>query len=464
MKEIETPKTKNLLERVVNKHKHEKEFVAAFEELVVSVSPLLEKEPHYFAAVEYLSSPESIYQFKVSWEDDDGQIVHNNGFRVQHCNALGPYKGGLRFSASVTTSVMKFLAFEQTFKNALVGLPLGGAKGGADFEPRQHSRAETRRFCQAFARKLHSKGLLLPEGRADVPAGDIGVSNEEIGFLFGELRRLTGIVSYGSLTGKPEVLGGSVLRPEATGYGVCYALEKVCALLEADSFVGLRAVVTGAGNVALFCAEKLTALGVKVVSLSDSNGTLFAKGGTPFSGEELESIKSLRVLDKKRLPEVARLVGKTYAAGRKAWQIPDLVEKGFQLFLPCATEHEVGADEAARLLGAGVRFVAEGANMPCDKTASDLFVESADVYVPCKAANLGGVAVSALEMLQNRSGVSWSSEEVDRKLRRIVQDAVTNVYLTSCEFGVQRDLRVGTNIYALRKVAEALFSDGSLSL
>ncbi|KAK7202497.1 Glutamate/Leucine/Phenylalanine/Valine dehydrogenase-domain-containing protein [Myxozyma melibiosi] len=446
----------------------EPEFEQAYNELLLTLesSTLFEKRPDLKACIPVVSIPERIIQFRVTWQNDAGGIEINRGYRVQFNSALGPYKGGLRFHPSVNLSILKFLGYEQTFKNALTGLNIGGGKGGSDFDPKGKSDAEIRRFCEAFMREL-SRHIGQD---TDVPAGDIGVGGREIGFLFGAYRRYRNAFE-GVLTGKGLTWGGSLIRPEATGYGLIYYVEKMLDYAKpGDSFAGKTVAISGSGNVAQFAALKAIELGATVVSLSDSKGVYVStspKSG--FTPDEITLIADAKLARKDLASLQSKLEsGKfTYIPGARPWAKVGSVD----IALPCATQNEVSAEEAQALVAAGCKFIAEGSNMGSTMEAIDVF-ETERVkapggiwYAPGKAANCGGVAVSGLEMAQNSARVSWTREEVDQKLKAIMVNCFENCVNTAIEFSSEKtdglpSLVKGANIAGFVKVAEAMKDQG----
>ncbi|CEL02597.1 Glutamate/Leucine/Phenylalanine/Valine dehydrogenase-domain-containing protein [Aspergillus pseudodeflectus] len=450
----------------------EPEFEQAYKELASTLenSTLFEAHPEYRKALAVVSIPERVIQFRVVWEDDKGELQVNRGFRVQFNSALGPYKGGLRFHPSVNLSILKFLGFEQIFKNALTGLNMGGGKGGSDFDPKGKSDQEIRRFCVSFMTEL-CKHI---GADTDVPAGDIGVTGREIGFLFGQYRKIRNQWE-GVLTGKGGSWGGSLIRPEATGYGVVYYVEHMIKHVSGgkESFAGKRVAISGSGNVAQYAALKVIELGGSVVSLSDSKGSLIVKNETDsFTPEEINLIADIKVA-RKQLSEIAEsstFSSKfSYIAGARPWvHVPGK----FEVALPSATQNEVSGEEASSLIKSGVRFIAEGSNMGCTQDAIDIFEAhrtanpgDAIWYAPGKAANAGGVAVSGLEMAQNSARISWTSEEVDARLKGIMESCFKNgletaqKYATPAE-GVLPSLVTGSNIAGFTKVVEAMKDQG----
>lgn len=432
-------------------------------------STLFEKNPEYRKALAVVSVPERVVQFRVVWEDDNHQVQINRGYRVQFNSALGPYKGGLRFHPSVNLSILKFLGFEQIFKNALTGLNMGGGKGGSDFDPKGKSDNEIRRFCVAFMTEL-CKHI---GADTDVPAGDIGVTGREIGFLFGQYRKIRNQWE-GVLTGKGGSWGGSLIRPEATGYGLVYYVDHMIKYVTkgAESFAGKRVSISGSGNVAQFAALKVIELGGSVVSLSDSKGSLVVNGEGSFTPAEIDIIAQLKV-DRKQLSEVATTEAFAtkfkYIEGARPWVHVGKVD----VALPSATQNEVSGEEAQALIDAGCKFIAEGSNMGCTQAAIDIFEAhrqanpgaAAIWYAPGKAANAGGVAVSGLEMAQNSARISWTAEEVDSRLKDIMESCFRNGLDTAVKYatpaeGVLPSLVTGSNIAGFTKVAEAMKEQG----
>ncbi|TQV99291.1 hypothetical protein V2A60_004768 [Cordyceps javanica] len=442
----------------------EPEFQQAYNELASTLenSSLFQKHPEYRTALEVVSIPERVIQFRVVWEDDKGQVRVNRGYRVQFNSALGPYKGGLRFHPTVNLSILKFLGFEQIFKNALTGLNMGGGKGGADFDPKGKSDGEIRRFCQAFMREL-SKHI---GADTDVPAGDIGVSGREVGFMFGAYRQARNKWE-GVLTGKGLDWGGSLIRPEATGYGLVYYVDYMLQHAGRGSFAGKRVAISGSGNVAQYAALKCMELGATVVSLSDSQGALVAEEGEGFTAAHVDEIAALKV-KRQALTAFTATKGFKYLEGARPWVHVGKVD----VALPCATQNEVSKDEAEALVAAGVVAVAEGSNMGCTQEAIDVFEAEraargaqAIWYAPGKAANCGGVAVSGLEMAQNSQRLTWSADEVDDKLKNIMKAAFDNALKTAEEYVVAKQgelpsLVAGSNIAGFLKVAQAMHDQG----
>ncbi len=427
----------------------EPEFHQAVHEVLVNVAPYIVEYPHLMdlKILERIAEPERVVMFRVPWTDDRGEIRINRGYRVQCNSALGPYKGGIRFHASVNLSIMKFLAFEQTFKNSLTTLPMGGAKGGSDFNPRGRSDAEVMRFCQSFMTELFRH---IGQD-TDVPAGDIGVGGREIGYLFGQYKRLRDEFT-GTLTGKGLGWGGSRLRPEATGYGLCYFTEKMLAS-RGEGFDGKTVLISGAGNVAQYAAQKAMRLGAKVVTLSDSNGFIYDPDG--LDEEKLQYVFYLKNVLRGRIKEYAAKYPRSeYHEGKRPWAVP------CDIALPCATQNEIEEQDARNLVAGGCFCVAEGANMPSTPEAISIFREGGLLYSPGKASNAGGVSTSGLEMTQNSIRQKWTEEEVDTHLRRIMSD----IHDSCLRYGTLEDGRIdyvkGANIAGFIKVAEAMADQG----
>ncbi len=440
--------TDRVLATVRQKDSHEPEFLQAVQEVFEAISPVLERHPHYEQAciLERLVEPERILMFRVPWTDDRGDYQVNRGYRVQFNSALGPYKGGLRLHPSVNLSILKFLGFEQTFKNSLTTLGLGGAKGGSDFDPKGKSDAEVMRFCQSFMTELFRH----IGAYTDVPAGDIGVGGREIGYLFGQYKRLTNQFT-GVLTGKGPQWGGSLVRPEATGYGMVYFAQEMLAI-QHDSLEGKTCLVSGSGNVAQYGVQKLLQVGAKVVTLSDSNGFIHDPDG--LDEDKLAFVMELKNERRGRIEEYAVHYGVTYFAGQKPWSIP--CDAAF----PSATQNELDADDAAMLMHQGCRLVVEGANMPSTPQAAHFLQQHGCLYAPGKAANAGGVATSGLEMSQNAARLNWSFEEVDRRLQGIMQVIHEEAYRAAMGYGMCGNYVAGANIAGFVRVADAMFDQG----
>ena len=436
-----------LMERVIARNPAEPEFHQAVREVLTSLVPVVEARPEFIkeGVMDCLVEPERIIKFRVPWEDEQGNVHVNRGFRVQFNSAIGPYKGGLRFHPSVYEGIIKFLGFEQIFKNSLTGLPIGGGKGGSDFDPKGKSDLEVMRFCQSFMTELFK--YIGPD--TDVPAGDIGVGGREIGYLFGQYKRLRNEFT-GVLTGKGLTYGGSLARTEATGYGLCYFTD--CMLKDAGkSFEGATVVISGSGNVALYACEKATQFGAKVVAMSDSGGYVYDKNGI-----DLPLMKRLKEVERKRISAYVETHPEAeYHAGCSGvWQIP------CGIALPCATQNELDLDSAKALIANGCFAVAEGANMPCTPDAVDAFQAAGLLFAPAKAANAGGVATSALEMSQNSMRFSWTFEEVDDHLRKIMTDLYRNASQAAAQYGAAGNLAAGANIAGFLKVADSMLAYG----
>ncbi|MDN0086824.1 NADP-specific glutamate dehydrogenase [Yersinia nurmii] len=439
----------SFLESLQQRDTHQPEFLQAVREVFTSLWPFLEQNPRYReqSLLERLVEPERVIQFRVSWVDDKGQVQVNRAWRVQFSSAIGPYKGGMRFHPSVNLSILKFLGFEQTFKNALTTLPMGGGKGGADFNPKGKSQAEVMRFCQALMTELYRH--LGPD--TDVPAGDIGVGGREVGFMTGMMKKLSNNTAC-VFTGKGLSFGGSLIRPEATGYGLVYFTD---AMLKRHGlgFEGMKVAVSGAGNVAQYTIEKAMELGARVITVSDSGGTLVDEAG--FTPEKLAHLSEIKNQRYGRVEDYARERNLTYLAGEQPWNVP------VDIALPCATQNELDLPAARQLIANGVKAVAEGANMPTTIQATDAFIEAGVLFAPGKAANAGGVATSGLEMAQNAARLSWKSEKVDVRLRHIMLD----IHQSCVEFGgegKQTQYVHGANIAGFVKVADAMLAQGVL--
>ena len=444
---------KIIYDEVLLRDPNQPEFHQAVEEVLTSLSPVIQKHPGYLPAVRAMIEAERIIQFRVPWYDDKGNLQVNRGFRIQMNGAIGPYKGGLRFHPSVNQSILKFLAFEQVFKNSLTGLPMGGGKGGSDFNPKGKTDGEVMRFCQAFMMELWRHiGANL-----DVPAGDIGVGGREIGYLFGMYKKLANEFT-GILTGKGPSYGGSLIRPEATGYGLVYFAKEMLATKD-KSFEGAVCSVSGSGNVAQFAAEKVLHLGGKVVTMSDSSGWIHDPLG--INKEKLEWIMDLKNNRRGRISEyVGQFEGSTYTKSEPEPAFNGLWGVKVDVALPCATQNEVNEQEAKLLADNGVIAVAEGANMPCTPEAVAIFHEHGILFAPGKASNAGGVATSGLEMSQNSLRLAWSSEEVDEKLHKIMINIHKNAYETAEKYGMPGNYVAGANIAGFLKVAEAMTAQG----
>ena len=431
-------------DKVCERNKGESEFLQAVREVLESLEPVLEKRPDLVEAgiLERIVEPERQIMFRVSWVDDNGKVQVNRGYRIQFNSAIGPYKGGLRLHPSVNASVIKFLGFEQIFKNSLTTLPMGGGKGGSDFDPKGKSDGEVMRFCQAFMTEL-AKHI---GADTDVPAGDIGTGAREIGFMFGQYKRLRNEFT-GVLTGKGLSYGGSLARTEATGYGLCYFTEEMLGCMKNDSFKGKTVVVSGSGNVAIYATQKATEFGAKVVAMSDSNGYIYDPNGI-----NLDVVKQIKEVERGRIKEYCnRVQGATYTEGCKGiWAIK------CDIALPCATQNELDGEAADKLIANGVMAVAEGANMPSTPEAIEKFLAKGILFGPAKAANAGGVATSGLEMAQNSARYSWTFEEVDAKLHSIMKTIFHNSFDAAKEYGMEGNLVAGANIAGFLKVADAM--------
>ncbi len=436
------------MRQVIDRNPGENEFHQAVREVVESIMPVVDRTPAYRTEkiLERLVEPERVITFRVPWVDDRGEVHVNRGFRVEMSSTLGPYKGGLRFHPSVHLGTFKFLAFEQVFKNALTTLPMGGGKGGSDFDPKGRSDWEVMRFCQAFMNELFRH--IGPN--TDVPAGDIGVGGREIGYLFGQYKKLRNEFT-GVLTGKGIMWGGSLMRPEATGYGAVFLAQEMLATRK-QTLAGKTATLSGSGNVAQFAAEKLTHLGAKVITLSDSSGTVFDEAG--LNEEKLEWVKELKNVRRARIEEYAeKFPGARFLAGKRPWDIP------CDLAFPCATQNEITAEEAGALLRNGCFCVCEGANMPTEPAGVERFLEAKILFAPGKAANAGGVATSGLEMSQNAMHLSWPREEVERRLAEIMR-AIHESCVSCGREGDFVNYVKGANIAGFRKIANAMLAQG----
>lgn len=435
-----------IISDVQKRNPGEPEFIQAVKEVLESISPILRARPDIVEAgiIERLVEPERMITFRVAWVDDNGQVNVNRGYRVQFNSAIGPYKGGLRFHPSVNASIIKFLGFEQTFKNSLTGLPMGGAKGGSDFDPKGKSDGEIMRFCQAFMSELYRH--IGPD--TDVPAGDIGVGGREIGYLFGQYKKICNEFT-GVLTGKSLKAGGSLARTEATGFGLCYFTDEM--LRDAGtSFEGKRVVISGSGNVATYAAVKAQTLGAKVIAMSDSSGYVVDEDGI-----DIDLMKEIKEVRRARISEYAAKKGVKFVPNcREIWTVP------CDIALPCATQNELDAEGAAALVKNGVMAVAEGANMPSTPEAIEIFKSNGILFAPAKASNAGGVATSGLEMSQNSMRLSWSFEEVDERLHGIMKNIYRNASEAAEQYGHPGDLVVGANIAGFSKVAEAMLWQG----
>ena len=440
-----------VLNKLQTKNTNEPEFLQATYEVLTTLKSVIEKHPEYKqqALLERITEPERLITFRVPWVDDKGQVQVNRGFRVQFNGAIGPYKGGLRFHPSVNQSIMKFLAFEQCFKNALTGLPIGGGKGGSDFDPKGKSDMEIMRFCQSFMSELYKH---IGQD-VDVPAGDIGVGGREIGYLFGQYRKLRNAYEAGVLTGKGLEYGGSLARTEATGYGLIYFMRE---MLKADGkdLKGKTVIISGSGNVAIYACEKAAQYGAKVVAISDSNGCIYDPDGI-----KLDVVKQIKEVERGRIKEYAnRVTGSVYTESkgeeRPIWKIKA------DIALPCATQNEINLDDAKTLVANGVFAVGEGANMPTNLEAIEYFLSNGVLLAPAKAANAGGVATSALEMSQNSMRYSWTFEEVDAKLDNIMTNIFKACKKSADEYGMGKNYVAGANIAAFEKLSKAMIAQG----
>ena len=442
--------TSRVLEGLKQRNANESEFLQAATEILESISPVFDKHPEYEKAglLERFVEPERTILFRIPWVDDQGKVQVNRGYRVQFNSAIGPYKGGLRFHPSVNLSILKFLGFEQVLKNSLTGLPIGGGKGGSDFDPKGKSDREVMAFCQSLMTELYRH----IGADTDVPAGDIGVGGREIGYLYGQYKRLTGLYE-GVLTGKGLSYGGSLARTQATGYGLCYFVKN---MLEANgkTLSGQTVVVSGSGNVAIYACEKATQMGAKVVAMSDSNGYVYDKDGI-----KLDVVKQIKEVERGRIKEyAARVPGAEYHEGcRGIWTIP------CDVALPCATQNELDAEGAKALIANGCFAVGEGANMPSTLEATELFLQNGVLFAPGKAANAGGVATSALEMCQNSARLSWTFDEVDEKLKGIMANIFAKCAEAAKEYGDKpTNYVIGANIAGFLKVADAMMAQGNV--
>jgi len=442
-----TERLEAIFQEVMKRNPGEAEFHQAVKEVLESLGPVLVKYPDFAEAkvIERICEPERQTIFRVPWQDDRGEVQINRGFRVQFNSALGPYKGGLRFHPSVYLGIIKFLGFEQIFKNSLTGLPIGGAKGGSDFDPKGKSDGEVMRFCQSFMTELWR---IIGE-HTDVPAGDIGVGGREIGYLFGHYKRLTNKFEAGVLTGKGLVYGGSQVRTEATGYGCTYFVDEMLKARK-NGFKGKKVIVSGSGNVAIYTLEKVQELGGKVIAVSDSNGVIYDE-----KGMNLETIKRLKEVERRRIKDYCEYhKGARYTPNGNIWDIP------CDVAFPSATENEITGKDAKKLVKNGCIAVGEGANMPTTPEGVHVFIQAGIAYGPGKAANAGGVATSGLEMQQNASREAWGFEETDAKLRQIMRNVFTLCSEAAEEFGSPGNMVVGANIAGFIKVARAMIAHG----
>ena len=436
----------SIIESVIKKNPNEPEFIQAVTEVMNSLKLVVDNEPKYQneALLERIVEPERVIMFRVPWVDDNGKVQVNRGYRVQFNSAIGPYKGGLRFHPSVNLSIIKFLGFEQIFKNSLTGLPIGGGKGGSDFDPKGKSDREIMAFCQSFMTEL-CKHI---GADTDVPAGDIGVGAREIGYMYGQYKRIRNVYE-GVLTGKGLTYGGSLARKQATGYGLVYLVDELLKC-KGDTLVGKTVTISGAGNVAIYACEKALQLGAKVVTLSDSTGWIYDANGI-----DLELVKDIKEVRRARLSEYVKTRPEAvYHEGRGVWTIP------CDIALPCATQNELFLEDAKALVANGCKVVAEGANMPTTLDATEYLQENKIYFVPGKAANAGGVATSALEMTQNSMRLSWTFEEVDEKLQQIMVNIFHNIDDAAKEYGIEDNFVAGANIAGFKKVADAMLAQG----
>ncbi|UVI30076.1 NADP-specific glutamate dehydrogenase [Paenibacillus spongiae] len=443
-----TDYVKAVYESVIKRNPNEEEFHQAVYEILFSLAPVFDRHPEFIKAgiLERLVEPERMVSFRVPWVDDQGKVRVNRGFRVQFNSANGPYKGGLRFHPSVNASIIKFLGFEQIFKNSLTGLPIGGGKGGADFDPKGKSDMEMMRFCQSFMTELYR--FIGPD--TDVPAGDIGVGAAEIGYMFGQYKRIRNANEAGVLTGKGLDYGGSLIRKEATGYGAVYFAEEMLKST-GDSMDGKRVIVSGSGNVSIYAIEKAQQLGAHVVACSDSSGYIYDPNGI-----NLDTVKQLKEVDRKRISDYTLVhpEAEFHPNFTDIWSIP------CEVAIPSATQNEIDAKAAKQLIAGGVKAVVEGANMPSSLEAIDLFLDNNVLFGPAKAANAGGVAVSALEMAQNSMRFAWTAEEVDARLLQIMKNIYSESMKAAEEYGSKGNLVVGSNIAGFLKVARIMLAQG----
>ncbi len=441
-----------VLEKVKAKNPNEPEYLQAVDEVLTTIKPVLEKHPEYkeLGILERMTEPERIITFRVTWVDDQGKVQVNRGFRVQYNGLIGPYKGGLRFDKSVNQSIMKFLGFEQIFKNALTGLPIGGAKGGSDFDPKGKSDMEIMRFCQSFMTELQRH--IGPD--IDVPAGDIGVGAREIGYLYGQYRRIRDRYDGGVITGKGLEYGGSLARTEATGYGLIYFMKEMLQANGGLIFEGKTVTISGSGNVAIYACEKAQMLGAKVVAMSDSSGCIYDHNGI-----DLDTVKHIKEVERGRIKDYLKTHPDAKYIERKNEDSP-IWEIKTDIALPCATQNEVTLNSAKKLVANGVIAIGEGANMPCEKEATDYFLEHNVLVAPAKAANAGGVATSAIEMSQNSMRYYLSFEQVDKMLEAIM----ISIFNSSCEacatYNLGTNYVAGANIAAFNKLAKAMIAQG----
>ena len=440
-----------VLDKLKTKNAHEPEFLQASYEVLTTIKPVLDKNPQYkqLALLERLTEPERLISFRVPWVDDKGQVQVNRGYRVQFNGAIGPYKGGLRFHPSVNQSIMKFLGFEQIFKNALTTRPIGGGKGGSDFDPKGKSDMEIMKFCQSFMNELQKHiGQDI-----DVPAGDIGVGGREIGYLFGQYRKIRNTYEAGVLTGKGLAYGGSLARTEATGYGLMYFMRE---MLKANNITvsGKTAIISGSGNVAIYACEKAQQMGVKVLAMSDSSGCIYDENGI-----NINVIKEIKEVKRGRIKEYLNIVPKAKYT-ENTGDIPAIYKIKADIILPCATQNDINLETAEIIVSNGAVAVGEGANMPCTNEAVEFFIRNNVLLAPGKAANAGGVATSALEMSQNSMRMSWTFEEVDKKLESIMINIFNQCKHADEEYNLGANYVAGANIAAFKKIAEAMIAQG----
>jgi glutamate dehydrogenase (NADP+) len=437
----------DILNNLKKQYPYQPEYLQAATEILDTLEPVVKADPRLIKQkiIERFVTPDRIIHFRVCYVDDKGEVQINNGYRIQFNSAIGPYKGGLRLHPSVNESILKFLGLEQTLKNSLTGLPMGGAKGGSDFDPKGKSDREIMAFCQAFMDELYKH---IGEF-TDVPAGDIGVGGREIGYLYGEYRRICNR-NDGVLTGKGLTFGGSLARTEATGYGLCYFTQEALKTMRNESFKGKKVIISGSGNVAIYAAQKATELGAKVIAMSDSNGVVYDKDGI-----DLALVKDIKEVRRGRIKEyLEKKKAEYFSKPSDIWSIP------CDIALPCATQNELDLEAAKKLVKNGVIAVCEGANMPCTLEATKYFIDSKIVYGPAKAANAGGVAVSGLEMAQDSQRMMWTFDEVDSKLKGIMVNIFNNIHQTAVKYGNPDNLVQGANIAGFEKVAEAMLAQG----
>ncbi|HCQ91224.1 MAG TPA: NADP-specific glutamate dehydrogenase, partial [Clostridium sp.] len=439
-----------VLENVKKRNSSEPEFIQAVEEVLHSLGPVLENHPEYIKAniLERFCEPERQIMFKVPWTDDNGDVHVNRGFRVQFNGVIGPYKGGLRFHPSVYLGIIKFLGFEQILKNSLTGLPIGGGKGGSDFDPRGRSDAEIRRFCESYMTELYRH--IGPD--VDVPAGDIGVGAREVGYMYGHYRRIRGAFENGVFTGKGLSYGGSLFRPEATGFGVAYFCEEILKH-EGTDFKGKTVALSGFGQVSWGACKKIAQLGGKVVTISGPDGYIYDPNGI-ITEEKISYLLEMRNSGRDKVKDYADKFGVEFFPGQKPWGVK------VDIIMPCATQNDIHLEHAKQIVANGIKFVCEGANMPCTNEAVQYFLDNGLIVGPAKAANAGGVATSALEMSQNSMRLSWTGEEVDAKLRQIMTNIHNNAMKAAETYGFGYNLVAGANIAGFVKVAEAMHAQG----